>query len=217
MRRRGPGRPRSRPDRVRGDKAYSSRDNRAYLRSRGIKATTAKPDDQRAHHTRRGRSGGWPPAFDKTQYRHRNAVERCINTWKQYRAVATHKTNATTSLTAPSPPPRPSSGSTTPSKSHQKRPRPTAAATQVAVPAGWKAHSVAWTLPEPLLTTPAPGPYLRPGWAGEPKWDGFRALLSVDAGRVIRRSIRGTEMGPTFTEVVAGPAQLRTRPRWTAS
>ncbi|MQY40148.1 hypothetical protein SRB17_81780 [Streptomyces sp. RB17] len=32
IRRRGPGRPRSRPDRVRGDKVYSSRDNRAYLR-----------------------------------------------------------------------------------------------------------------------------------------------------------------------------------------
>jgi hypothetical protein len=39
IRRRGPGRPRTRPDRVRGDKAYSSRDNRAYLRRRRIKAT----------------------------------------------------------------------------------------------------------------------------------------------------------------------------------
>ncbi|WP_172629046.1 MULTISPECIES: transposase [Actinomycetes] len=39
IQRRGPGRPRSRPDRVRGDKAYSSRDNRACLRRRGIKAT----------------------------------------------------------------------------------------------------------------------------------------------------------------------------------
>lgn len=89
IRRRGPGRPRSRPDRVRGDKAYSSRDNRAYLRRRGIKATIAQPDDQRAHRRNRGRSGGRPPAFDKTQYRRRNAVERCINKWKQFRAVAT--------------------------------------------------------------------------------------------------------------------------------
>ena len=32
VRRRGPGRPRSRPDRLRGDKAYSSRDTRVYLR-----------------------------------------------------------------------------------------------------------------------------------------------------------------------------------------
>lgn len=89
IRHRGPGRPRSRPDRVRGDKAYSSRDNRDYLRRRGIKATIAQPDDQRAHRKRRGRSGGRPPAFDKTQYCRRNAVERCVNKWKQFRAVAT--------------------------------------------------------------------------------------------------------------------------------
>ncbi|MEU5840207.1 IS5 family transposase [Streptomyces diacarni] len=88
IRRRGRGRPRSRPDRVRGDKAYSSRDNRAYLRRRGIKATIAQPDDQRANRRRQGRDGGRPPAFDKTQYRRRSAVERCVNKWKQYRAVA---------------------------------------------------------------------------------------------------------------------------------
>ncbi|WP_189719294.1 transposase, partial [Streptomyces chryseus] len=49
----GAGRPRTRPDRARGDKAYSSRANRVYLRKRGIKATIAQPDDQRAK--RRGR------------------------------------------------------------------------------------------------------------------------------------------------------------------
>ncbi|MEW2636099.1 transposase [Streptomyces sp. NPDC048389] len=65
IRRRGAGRLRSRPDRVRGDKAYSSRDNRAYLRRRGIKATIAQPDNQRAHRKRRGQAGGRPPAFDK--------------------------------------------------------------------------------------------------------------------------------------------------------
>ncbi|WP_425428700.1 IS5 family transposase, partial [Streptomyces yerevanensis] len=89
IQRRGPGRPRSRPDRVRGDKAYSSRDNRAYLRRRGIKATIAQPDDQRANRRRKGQAGGRPPAFDKAQYRRRSAVERCVNKWKQYRAVAT--------------------------------------------------------------------------------------------------------------------------------
>ncbi|GDY80692.1 hypothetical protein SAV31267_101770 [Streptomyces avermitilis] len=40
-----------------------------------------------------------------------------------------------------------------------------------------------------------PKPELRPGWAGEPKWDGFRAGVSVNAGRVVLRSRRGTEMG----------------------
>ncbi|WP_436844662.1 IS5 family transposase [Streptomyces wuyuanensis] len=89
IRRRGAGRPRSRPDRVRGDKAYSSRENRAYLRRRGIKATIAQPDDQRARRKRQGRAGGRPPAFDKAQYRRRNAVERCVNKCKQFRAVAT--------------------------------------------------------------------------------------------------------------------------------
>lgn len=89
IRRPGPGRPRSRPDRVRGDKAYSSRDNRAYLRRRGIKATIAHPDDQRLHRKRRGRTGDRPPAFDKAQYRRRDAVERCVNKGKQFRAVAT--------------------------------------------------------------------------------------------------------------------------------
>ncbi|WP_406510733.1 IS5 family transposase [Streptomyces sp. NBC_00212] len=86
--RRGPGRPRSRPDRLRGDKAYSSRDTRAYLRRRHIKATIAQPDDQREHRRRRGRAGGRPPAFDKAQYRRRSAAERCVSKWKQFRAVA---------------------------------------------------------------------------------------------------------------------------------
>ncbi|MFE2296400.1 hypothetical protein [Streptomyces sp. NPDC059452] len=36
-----------------------------------------------------------------------------------------------------------------------------------------------------MLSTPVPGPDLRPGWAGELKWDGFRALASVDEDRVV--------------------------------
>ncbi|UNO42980.1 transposase [Streptomyces sp. MST-110588] len=86
----GQGRPRCRPGRLRSDKAYSSRDHRAYLRRRGIKATIAEPDDQRDNRRRRGRAGGRPPAFDTAQYRQRNAVERCVSKWKQFRAVATH-------------------------------------------------------------------------------------------------------------------------------
>ncbi|WP_079142280.1 ATP-dependent DNA ligase [Streptomyces sp. LUP30] len=65
-----------------------------------------------------------------------------------------------------------------------------------------------WTLPEPMLATPVPTPALLPGWAGEPKWDGFRALVSVDAGRVVLRSRRGTEMLPAFPELGTGAAQL---------
>jgi bifunctional non-homologous end joining protein LigD len=40
---------------------------------------------------------------------------------------------------------------------------------------------------------------------------GFRALLSVDAGRVVLRSRRGTEMGQSFPEVVGEAVHL---PRW---
>ncbi|GAA3827614.1 transposase [Streptomyces phyllanthi] len=63
--------------------------HRAVLDELGAQATIAQPDDQRLHRKRRGRAGGRPPALDKAQYRRRNAVERCVNKWKQFRAVAT--------------------------------------------------------------------------------------------------------------------------------
>ncbi|MFF9571476.1 transposase [Streptomyces sp. NPDC014685] len=57
----GVGRPRSRPLRVRGDRAYSSRANRASLRRRGIRCTIPEPADQVCTRRRRGR-GGEPSA-----------------------------------------------------------------------------------------------------------------------------------------------------------
>jgi transposase len=89
MPRPGRGRPWTRPQRVLADKGYSSRAIRRYLRRRGITATIPERRDQRAHRTRRGSSGGRPPAFDRIAYRRRNVVERCFQRLKQHRAIAT--------------------------------------------------------------------------------------------------------------------------------
>lgn len=85
----GRGRPRTRPDRLRGDKAYSSRAIREHLRGRGITAVIPEPADQIGHRKRRGCGGGRPPAFDAADYKGRNVVERGFNTVKQWRGLAT--------------------------------------------------------------------------------------------------------------------------------
>jgi transposase len=85
----GPGRPRTRPDRAVGDKAYSSRANRALLRRRGVQAVIPQPADQIAHPARRGSRGGRPVTFDAEIYKTRNTVERSFNLFKQWRGLAT--------------------------------------------------------------------------------------------------------------------------------
>jgi len=72
------GRIRLRPKRVSGDKGYSSRKYRNYLRRRGIRLTI--PRKQNEKHT---------GPFDRELYRQRNQVERLINRLKQFRRVAT--------------------------------------------------------------------------------------------------------------------------------
>ena len=85
----GRGRPRTRPHRARGDKAYSSRAIRGELRRRGITAVIPQPSDQIAHRKRRGSAGGRPPRFDAEDYKGRNVVERGFNIVKQWRGLAT--------------------------------------------------------------------------------------------------------------------------------
>ena len=85
----GPGRPRTCPDELRADKAYSSKAIRALLRARGVKAVIPQPSDQIRHRKNRGANGGRPPALDKRSYKGRNVVERAFNRLKQWRGLAT--------------------------------------------------------------------------------------------------------------------------------
>jgi transposase len=78
VRRPGRGRPRVRPKRVVGDKAYTGRARRRYCRRRGLRHTIPR--------LRTERRGG---PFDRAVYRQRNCIERLINRCKQYRSLAT--------------------------------------------------------------------------------------------------------------------------------
>ena len=71
------GRPRIRPKRVVGYKAYSSCKARRYLQRRDIDVVIPRRPNER-----RG-------ALDNERYRDRNRVERLINRLKQFRRVAT--------------------------------------------------------------------------------------------------------------------------------
>jgi transposase len=73
------GRPRLRPDRVAGDKGYTGRPIRRYLRRRGIGTVIARLATEPHRGVR----------FDRAAYRERNRVERTINRLKQFRAIAT--------------------------------------------------------------------------------------------------------------------------------
>jgi transposase len=83
------GRPRTRPDAVAADKAYSSKANRAYLRRRRIAAVIPEKADQQTNRKKKGSAGGRPVSFDPVLYKRRNAVERCFQKIKTWRGLAT--------------------------------------------------------------------------------------------------------------------------------
>lgn len=82
------GRPRTRPDAVRADKAYSSRAIRAHLRGRKIRAVIPEPDDQKGNRQRHGSRGGRPVCLDAADYRNRNVIERHYCHLTQWRKLA---------------------------------------------------------------------------------------------------------------------------------
>jgi transposase len=81
-------RPRTRPDRMLADKAYSNRKIRGALRRRRITASIPERADQQKARAAKGSAGGRPPAFDAEAYKGRNSVERTLNKLKAFRAVA---------------------------------------------------------------------------------------------------------------------------------
>jgi putative transposase len=85
----GRGRPRTRPEDLLGDKAYSSRANRTLLRSKRVRAVIPQRADEIEHRQRRGSTGGRPPSFDPLTYKRRNVVERSFNDHKHWRGIAT--------------------------------------------------------------------------------------------------------------------------------
>lgn len=75
------GRPRCRPVRLAGDKGYSARRIRRWLRRYGIKDVIPRRKDQTPDDRRH--------RFDPAAYRRRAVVEQCVGWLKECRAVGT--------------------------------------------------------------------------------------------------------------------------------
>jgi transposase len=67
------------PEKLAGDKAYSAGWIRDWLRQRGVEPVIAHQKKEK------GRDG----SFDRKAYRRRNIIERCVNSLKWFRRVAT--------------------------------------------------------------------------------------------------------------------------------
>ncbi len=58
---------------------------------------------------------------------------------------------------------------------------------------------------EPMLATRVELPFDDPGWWFEVKWDGYRAVLAADSGRIRARSRRGLDLTGPFPELAQLP------------
>jgi len=75
----GPGRPRTTPDALRGDKADSAKAHRENLRARGVKVVISEKTEQQPNRKNKGSRGGRPVSLDAEDYKDRNVVERDFN------------------------------------------------------------------------------------------------------------------------------------------
>ena len=78
VKRPGPGRPKVRPRTVVGDRGYTGKLSRDYLRRRKISAVIPQLKTEKA-----------PRLMDWALYRERNVVERLVGRLKEYRRIAT--------------------------------------------------------------------------------------------------------------------------------
>jgi transposase len=76
------GRPRKRPRSLAGDKAYSVKRIRQWLRAHGIQAVIPPKENESLRHDPRAR-------FDKDAYRRRAVVEQCVGWMKECRRIGT--------------------------------------------------------------------------------------------------------------------------------
>lgn len=72
--------PQRHPEKLAGDKGYSSNEARAWLRQHCVEPVIAHRDNESGRHAE---------DFDRESYRDRNIVERCIGWLKEHRRIAT--------------------------------------------------------------------------------------------------------------------------------
>jgi transposase len=78
VKRKGPGRPKLRPQTLVGDRGYTGGPAREFLRRRAISAVIPQLKTEKA-----------PRLMDWALYRERNVVERLVGRLKEYRRIAT--------------------------------------------------------------------------------------------------------------------------------